>query len=90
MGNTNDRVTTREFYQAQMDTNDKIEKTNQRISDYHGEVKVLIAEVVTIKEDVKNVEEDVDDLRFSDKKWGIFAGIIGVISGTIAAIFGPK
>lgn len=90
MGNSNDRVTTREFHRAQMDTNKRISDLDKTVSDYHGDVKVALARMTIIEADVKNVEEDVDDLRFSDKKWGIFAGIIGVISGTMASIFGPK
>ena len=86
----NGRVSTKTFYEAQLKTNEKIDKVNGRISDYHSEVKVMLAELVIIKKDVGDNSDDINSLEKSDKKWGAFSVLAGIIAGGIAGVFGGK
>jgi saccharopine dehydrogenase-like NADP-dependent oxidoreductase len=78
-----DKVSAREFYKAQM-------ATNKQLSKYHGEVKVLIAEVKSIGEQVKENTDDITDIRGGNKVIVAVAGVVGVVSAALADLFGSK
>lgn len=91
-----DRITTREFYQAQLETNDRVASIETTLEQYHGAVLTAIAR---LEEQDKAAQERKDDNTYahekfedrlhkvetSDKRW---TGINGVLSAVIAGFIG--
>ncbi len=71
-----DKVSAKEFYLAQM-------KTNEKIGKYHSEVKVLIAEVTAMNRQIGINVNDIKSIRTSNKLWisasAFFAALAGVL-----------
>ena len=91
------RVTTSQFYQAQLDTNREIAKLHVDTKDWIAESERRIVESVTshMSKEVDKLtnrqdgqDERIHDLELSDKKWGSASMIVGAILAGLAALVG--
>ena len=93
------RVTTSQFYQAQLDTNREIAKLHVDTKDWIADSERRIVESVTshVSKEVDKLTKRQDgqdgrihDLELSDRKWGGLSIIVAAIGSTISAIIGTK
>ena len=84
--NDSGRVTTREFYNALLNQNDRMDTMERRIlTRIDG-----VTEGFATKKDVEDLEEDVADLKKRNKIIDVALSIGIIFSTTIGAIFGRE
>ena len=93
-GTPNDggRVTTQQFYQAQLDTNDRIAEMDTRQSNERTAMEFRLMEKIS-GVPVQQVQTNKDEIAILRKKsnindWAVL--IVGFISSAIAAVIGSR
>lgn len=92
MDNNGGRVTTREFYEALLKQNDKMDHMEQRIV---GKLDKIIDRQIDIRQELSvhcsrldEMEKDVDKLSKLDKIIGGITGTLAIIAAAIAGYLG--
>lgn len=75
------RVSTQEFYQAQLKTNEAISEVKQLVLTLTGKVDVAINDISTNKKDIGELENKVDRITAKQAYWAGFFGAVGMILG---------
>ena len=90
--NNSGRVTTQEFYQVQLDTNDKIAASDKRQSDERAAMELRLVEKISgvPVEQVKTNKEEIAILRKKSNinDWAVL--ITGLVSSAIATVIGSR
>ena len=85
--NNSGRVTTREFHNAQLDTNDRIAASDKRQSEERAAMELrLVEKIGGVPIQVQTNKEEIDRLR---KRFNIVASIEGLVAGA-AVILGLR
>ena len=83
------RVTTREFYDAQLETNAKIEALATAQSDaYHAMERRIMAELKGVPKQVETNTKEIDKLRARSNIYDGAVVLVGLLGNAIAATIG--
>ena len=89
--NNSGRVTTAQFYEALLDTNDRIAASNKLQSDERAAMELRLMEKIGgVPTQVQTNKDEITRLRNSSnaKDWGLL--LISVVGNAIAAVIGSR
>ena len=85
------RVTTREFFNAQLETNDRIAASEQRQSDERAAMELRIMdELKGVPTQVNTNTKEIDTLRKRSNINDLAVLIVGAVSSAVAAAIGRQ
>ena len=89
--NNSGRVTTQEFYQAQLDTNDRIAASDKRQSEQRAAMELRLNEKLDgVPTQIATNKEEIEKLRHKSNVNDLAVGIAAVISSAVAAVIGSR